>query len=67
LKRIEGRLDQVAKASGITTGLEPSSTVRELSQMGDFAGAVGKYHAETGADSEYAWAVVRQLAKVSPL
>lgn len=63
LKRIEVRLDRMAAASGIGTGLEPSETVRELAQMGDLSGAAGKYRAETGVDTEYAKSVVRQFAR----
>ena len=65
LRRIEVRLDRIAAGSGIGTGLEPSATVRELAQMGDLAGATGKYRAETGVDAEYAKSVVRQFAKPS--
>jgi|NGEPerStandDraft_6_1074524.scaffolds.fasta_scaffold24032_5 ribosomal protein L7/L12 len=61
LVRMETRLDKMAAASGVRTGLEASEEVKRLAAKGDYVGALKAYRSETGADLERAKKIVDPL------
>jgi ribosomal protein L7/L12 len=63
LDRMETRMDKMAAASGVSTGLEASEEVKRLAGKGDYIGALKAYRTETGADLERAKKIVDPLMK----
>jgi ribosomal protein L7/L12 len=63
LDRMETRMDKMAAASGVSTGLEPSEEVKLLAGKGEYILALKAYRTQTGADLERAKKIVDPLMK----
>jgi len=63
MNRMEARLDEMASASGVRTGMEVSERVMQLAENGDYLEALKQYRSETGCSLERAKLAVDPLMK----